>query len=153
MRNPPRLSWSAARDEVSGALPPLPDSAYPPGAVPLDEGPASWRRDAVTVPDETVTAAIEALMKRSAQAIGSQGMAAARWHAVVALEAAEPAIRAAVYAEVRQLAIGHSNTPTWAAVISGDKALRQFADLITRPQPARGGTAAARHRAPSGGTT
>ncbi len=68
------------------------------------------------------------------------------------LEAAAPAIRAAVYAEVRQLAIGHSNTPTWAAVISGDKALRQFADLITRPQPARGGTAAARRRPPAGGS-
>src|SRR6266496_4184243 len=42
-----------------------------------------------------------ALMKRSAQAIGSQGMAAARWHAVVALEAAAPAIRADERARVR----------------------------------------------------
>ncbi len=141
MRNPPRLSWSAARDEVSGALPPLPDSAYPPGAVPLDEGPASWRRDAVTVPDETVTAAIEALMKRSAQAIGSQGMAAARWHAVVALEAAEPAIRAAVYAEVRQLAAARgAYCPEDPADPLGSHR-HPFADLLEDPRAAQGGTA------------
>ncbi len=55
----------------------------------------------MTVPPEAAAAAIEALMKRSAQAIGSQGMAAARWHAVVALEAAAPAIREQAIAEYK----------------------------------------------------
>jgi len=46
------------------------------------------------------------------------------------LETAAPHIRADERERIRQLAIGHANKPTWAAVVSGDQALRQFAQLI-----------------------
>jgi hypothetical protein len=47
------------------------------------------------VPPEWIDVAVEALNARSAQRPGSKGEAAARWHAVVALEAAAPLITAA----------------------------------------------------------
>lgn len=45
-------------------------------------------------------------------------------------DAAAPLIAAAQREADAQLALSHANKPTWAAVISGDKALREFADLL-----------------------
>jgi hypothetical protein len=47
------------------------------------------------IPEEAVAAAIQALTERTAQDPGSDGEKAARWHAVVALEAAWPGFVAA----------------------------------------------------------
>jgi hypothetical protein len=84
----------------------------------------------VTVPPEILEAAFDAIAKSTAAEFKSVYGQAAKWHAVVAVQAAAPLIAAAERERIRQLAFMESATYYAVDPATGLSVLLDFADLL-----------------------